>query len=151
MPLLPSWMGALAGAAAFGTTTTYNRPESITMGAVGDLSRTMGMRVSQLARIGWQTQAELRVLPQSAAVATKILDKLLVLDRKHSIRNRIVTMLGWMYDQGRNAANQMQQQSSLAPSDQQRPPRRQGPGPPRRRYDNNGDGGDSQDGGGSYG
>jgi hypothetical protein len=147
VPLLPSWMGGLAGAGAFCAATTS------TAAPFGDLARCMGMRVAQLARISWQTQSQLKVLPKTATVATKVLDKLLVLDRKHAIRDKIVTMLSWAYDQARNTASQMQssQQQQRGPPPSPGEYNRRGPSPsstssssrrvgrppppPRRRFD----------------
>ena len=99
LPLLPAWMGALIGAGTFVVSATPNT-------AQGDLARTMGMRVVTLVEEVIDINTELRVVQKVGVVSGKILDKILILDRKHRIKDRIVTGITYMYDQVSRATGQ---------------------------------------------
>lgn len=92
LPLLPTWMGGLGGAALFVAGT-------LLPSARGDLCRSMGMRVVAVVEELLDINKELKVVQKSGVVAGLILDKMLILDRKHKIKDRIATGLTWMYSQ----------------------------------------------------
>ena len=136
MPLIPSWMGALIFGSflAFATTLPNAR---------GDLTRCMGMRVVAVAQETWHLQSELQLLSKAGVVAGKIADKLLILDRKHRIKDRVVSGVSFLYGQIVKATQQQQQRN---PNDYNNPadddadeyynrnapprrPRRSGPSP----------------------
>ena len=98
IPLLPTWMGSLAGAATFALSTTLPN-------ARGDLCRIMGMRVVATTLELWDIQADLEIIPKMGVVGGKIMDKILILDRKHRIKDRLVTVLSWGYDQAMKQAD----------------------------------------------
>jgi hypothetical protein len=114
VPLLPSWMGALAGGGALAFAATL--PTS-----AGDLARCMGMRAVAVAQEAWILQSDLRLLAKAGTVAGKITDKLLVLDRKHRIKDRVVSGVSFLYEQVLRATQQPQQQEEPPAG---RPPRR---------------------------
>ena len=126
VPLIPSWMGGLAGAAAFAFGTTLPT-------ANGDLARCMGMRVVAVAQEAWTLQSELHLLSKFGTVAGKIADKLLILDRKHRIKDRVISSASFLYEQVMRAAQQ-QQQPEAAPNEppeyRRRRPDRPPPPPP---------------------
>ena len=100
MPLLPTWMGALGGASLFVFMSTLRN-------ARGDLCRSMGMRLVAVVEELFDINSELRVLQKSGDVAGRILDKILILDRKHSIKDRIASALTFLFDQIANAAGRI--------------------------------------------
>jgi hypothetical protein len=101
VPLLPSWMGAMAGAASFAFATTLPT-------ATGDLARSMGMRVVSLLEEVMAINAELRILSKGATVSGKIFDKIMILDRKHRIKDKIVTVFSFAYDAVSKTASKVQ-------------------------------------------
>jgi hypothetical protein len=100
LPLIPTWMGALMGAAVLVTGCTLRS-------ARGDLCRSMGMRLVAVVEELTDINSELRVIPKAGVVAGKILDKILILDRKHSIKDRIAQGLTFLFDQVANATGRM--------------------------------------------
>jgi len=114
LPLIPTWMGALAGAGllAFGTTTRDAR---------GDLARSMGMRVVSLGQEAIGINRELELLSKLGVVSGKILDKILILDRKHRIKDRLIAGFSWVYEQVSRTAAEVQNDMQ-APSEE--PPER---------------------------
>jgi hypothetical protein len=126
VPLIPSWMGGLAGGAAFAFGTTLPT-------ANGDLARCMGMRVVAVAREAWTLQSELRLLSKFGTVSGKIADKLLILDRKHRIKDRVISGATFLYEQVMRAAQQ--QSSPQAEPDEHRRRRPDRPPPPPQDYD----------------
>lgn len=101
LPLLPSWMGAMAGGASLAFVTTLPT-------ASGDLARSAGMRVYSLLEEVVTINAELRILPKAATVSGKIFDRIMILDRKHRIKDKIVTVFSWTYDQVSRTASKVQ-------------------------------------------
>jgi hypothetical protein len=130
VPMVPSWMGALAGAAFLGLLTT--RPTTR-----GDLARATGMRVVASAQTVWDLWRDLGMSLKVWRVVSLLLDKLMFLDRKHRLKDRLVAFLSILYDQVMRVVGQAQQARSSEgrgdpPPRQQR--RREGPpreGPPR--------------------
>ena len=92
LPIIPTSMGALGGAALFATGCLANS-------ARGDLCRSMGMRVVALVEELWEIQADLRIIPKVAVVSSQILDKLLIFDRKHKVKDKLLTLVNKGYDQ----------------------------------------------------
>jgi hypothetical protein len=86
-PVLPTWLGGTLGAVAFGFGTT-------TRNARGDVMRSINK--------------ELKLMSKTMVVAGKVLDKILILDRKHKIKDRIVTGATFLYEQVSGAAKQVQ-------------------------------------------
>ena len=101
LPLIPAWMGGTAGAAvlAFGTTLR---------GAKGDLYRTMGMRVVALLGEMRDVNAELGLAGKAGYTSGRILDRILILDRKHSIRQKIGAGVGWVAEKVSKKAQEVQ-------------------------------------------
>lgn len=100
-PVLPTWLGGTLGAAAFGFGTT-------TRNARGDVMRSMGARVVAVGSVVVDINKELKLMSKTMVVAGKVLDKILILDRKHKIKDRIVTGATFLYEQVSGAAKQMQ-------------------------------------------
>jgi len=100
LPLLPTWIGGLGGAGLFVTGT-------LLPSARGDLCRSMGMRVVAVVEELLDINQELKVVQKSGVVAGLILDKMLILDRKHKIKDRIGTGLSWIYNQVAQTAGQV--------------------------------------------
>ena len=102
VPLIPTWMGSSAGAAAFGLF-------GIAKNARGDLIRSMGMRIVALASEASGINAELRVAKKVARVGGKLFDKMMILDRKHRIKDRVVQGASWAYTKAANTAARVQE------------------------------------------
>lgn len=102
IPLIPTWMGGAGGAAAFGVF-------GIGKNARGDLIRTMGMRIVALSGEALQINRDLRVAGKVSRVAGKVFDKMMILDRKHKIKDRIVSGATWAYDRVTSTAARVQQ------------------------------------------
>jgi len=68
----------------------------------------MGMRVVGLGQEVIDINAELGVLRKSAVVGGKIFDKCMILDRKHRIKDRLISGFHWAYDQVTRTASQVQ-------------------------------------------
>jgi len=117
LPMIPTWIGSLAGAGSFLLVTTAGT-------AQGDLARTMGMRIVALIEEVLDINAELRVVQKLGTVSGKILDKILILDRKHRIKDRIISGVSFAYNQISRAARQ--EQTDFGDE-------RRDDGPPRRR------------------
>lgn len=91
MPLIPTWMGSTGGAAMFAIFAIGKNPR-------GDLVRTMGMRVVALLGEAVDINAELNVTRKVTVVIGKVIDKLMILDRKHRIRDKIFKGAAATYD-----------------------------------------------------
>jgi len=81
-PLVPTWLGGTAGAAALALGTTLRGPK-------GDLYRTMGMRVVSLMEEMMDVVGELGLARKGGYTAGKIFDRMMFLDRKHGIRKKV--------------------------------------------------------------
>lgn len=101
VPLLPQWMGGIIGAVLFASFTSGSN-------ARGDLGRTMGMRVVGLLQLVLKINTELRILGKAATVSGLIFDKIMIMDRKHRIKDKIVAICRWGYDKVSNTAAEMQ-------------------------------------------
>lgn len=126
VPLLPTWMGALAGAGIFVLACQARN-------ARGDLARSMGMRVVSLGQEMVEMNRELGLLVKLGRVSARILDKLMVLDRKHNVRDRVVAGVSFLYDQISATASRMQtdirqQQQERRGRERDQEPRRGGRG-----------------------
>jgi len=102
VPLIPTWMGSAGGAATFAIF-------GIAKNARGDLIRTMGMRVVALIGEAMRINAELNVARKVARVGGKIFDKMMILDSKHRIKDRIVKGASWAYEKASNTAARVQE------------------------------------------
>ena len=91
MPLIPTWMGSAGGAAMFAIFAIGKNPR-------GDLVRTMGMRVVALLGEALDINTELNVTRKVTVVVGKVIDKLMILDRKHRIRDKIFKGAAATYD-----------------------------------------------------
>jgi hypothetical protein len=116
IPLIPTWMGSMAGAATFAFM-------GISKNARGDLMRTMGMRVVALAGEAIDINAELKIARKVSVVAGKLLDKALILDRKHRIKDKLVSGASWVYDKVSSTVNNVQNDMNQE-EDQVNPDRR---------------------------
>ena len=137
LPLIPTWMGALSGAGGLAFLTT-------TRDARGDLCRTMGMRVVSLGQEMVGINSELELLRKLGVVSGKVFDKLMILDRKHRIKDRLVTGFSWAYDQVSRTASQVQNDMQSGP-DEPPPVSNTGTGIDSRRGDPNGRGPDRRE------
>lgn len=118
VPMLPAWMGGIIGAVAFA---------SLTMGsnARGDLGRAMGMRVVGLVKVVLDIQSDLRILGKAATVGGLIFDKVMIMDRKHRIKDRIVAISKWGYEKVSRTADQVKEDMDDTPRpERDRPSRR---------------------------
>jgi hypothetical protein len=122
LPLLPTWLGGLVGAVTCAYTTTLRTPR-------GDLCRIMGMRVVAGGQTLLQVLNELDVPRQTGVVTNLIMGWLLILDRQHKIKDRLIQAAAWVYAFAMRRLGQLQrdyQQSTAVPE-----PRSEGV--PRRR------------------
>lgn len=101
MPLLPTWIGSSAGAITFAFVAT-------TKNSRGDLVRTMGMRVVALIGEAIEINYDLNIARKTAVVSGKIVDKLLILDRKHRIKDKVWSGMSWVYDKVSTATSRVQ-------------------------------------------
>jgi hypothetical protein len=83
LPIVPTSLCALTGAIALAYTTTLASSK-------GDLCRCMGMRMVLWVRELIQISTELHLPEQTSVVASHVLDRILILDRQHNIRRRII-------------------------------------------------------------
>lgn len=103
LPVIPTWMGALAGAGMFALACTWQSPR-------GDLARTCGMRVVKAVGELWEIQADLQIIPKATVVSSQIIDKAMILDRKHRVKDRFLLLASKGYEQATRVAAQIQQQ-----------------------------------------
>jgi len=128
IPLIPTWIGSLAGAGFFGLSTTMNNARVrcrsflvrtchhfslyslfyLLAGQKGDLTRSMGMRLVALGEEIFGINTELGLLRKGGVVAGKVFDKILFLDRKHRIKDRLIAGASLAYDQVSSQMNSMQ-------------------------------------------
>jgi len=104
MPFVPNWIGALAGAATFAFACTWQNSHR------GDLARTMGMRVVRAVTELWEIQADLQMIPKATVVSSQVIDKAMILDRKHRVKDRFLSFANKGYAQASKVAEQIQQQ-----------------------------------------
>ena len=147
LPFIPSWIGALSGAGMFGLACTWTSPR-------GDLARTCGMRVVSTAGQLWEIQADLQIIPKATVVSSQIIDRAMILDRKHRVKDKFLSLASKGYEQATKVAAQIHQQQRGGnniddrENDRDRRDRRQRPGgdrdddrnrrgrgPDRRRYE----------------
>lgn len=122
IPMVPAWIGGLVGAGFLGLLTT--RPS-----ARGDLARTTGMRVVATFQTVWDLQKDLGMPSKFWKVFGLLLDKLLILDRQHRLKDRLIAFLSFIYGQVSGLVQQVQQQ----PRQSRGPPTSRRDDPPRRR------------------
>jgi len=103
-PLIPTWMGASGGAGAFVFFATWPT-------AQGDLVRTLGMRIVTLVRVLLDLNQELRLVNKAGAVSSNLLDKMLILDRKHRIKDKVISGATFVYEQVMAQVNNRQEAS----------------------------------------
>lgn len=91
VPIIPTWIGSLGGAGllAFGCTLTTTK---------GDLCRIMGMRVVALLQELWSIQTDLRIIPKTAVVTSQVIDKMMIFDRKHRVKDRFLAIVAQAYE-----------------------------------------------------
>lgn len=102
VPIIPAWIGGIVGAAVFASMTTGAN-------ARGDLGRTMGMRLVGLIQVVLAINSELRILGKAATVGGLIFDKVMIMDRKHRIKDKIVAICKWGYDKVSKTAEQVKE------------------------------------------
>ncbi|KAL3792513.1 hypothetical protein HJC23_008435 [Cyclotella cryptica] len=101
VPLIPAWLGGIIGAVLFASFTSGSN-------ARGDLGRTMGMRVVGMIQLVLSINSELRILSKAGTVGGLIFDKIMIMDRKHRIKDKIIALCRWAYDKVSNTAAEMQ-------------------------------------------
>lgn len=104
MPMIPTWLGSLVGAATFALGCT------LTPSPRGDLCRTMGMRVVAMVQELWDIQQQLGIVPKAAVVSSQVIDRLMVLDRQHKVKDRFLTVVNAGYEQVVKTASKVQEQ-----------------------------------------
>lgn len=67
----------------------------------------MGMKVVSLVEELLDINSELQLLGKLQVVNGKIFDKLLILDRKHKIKDKVTSILQWIFQNASRAANQV--------------------------------------------
>ena len=92
LPLIPTWMASLTGAATLAVATTMDSPR-------GDLARTMGMRLVALIHELWNIQATLGIIPKAAIVSSQIIDKCMILDNQHKVKDKFLRLVNAGYEQ----------------------------------------------------
>ena len=103
VPILPAWMGGILGAVTFASATTGSN-------ARGDLGRSMGMRLVGLVRVALAINSELRILGKTATVGGLVFDKVMIVDRKHRIKDKIVAICKWGYEKVSRTAEQVKEE-----------------------------------------
>lgn len=103
LPIIPTWMGALAGASSFAYACTWQSPR-------GDLARICGMRVVKAVGELWEIQADLQIIPKATVVSSQLIDRVMILDRKHRVKDRFLSLASKGYEQATKVAAQIQQQ-----------------------------------------
>jgi len=98
--ILPAWMGGILGAVTFASFTTGSN-------ARGDLGRAMGMRLVGLVREAIAINSDLRILGKTVTVGGHVFDKLMIMDKKHRIKDKIVSIFKWGYDKIATTAEQV--------------------------------------------
>ncbi len=104
LPFIPNWIGALVGAASFAFACTWQNSHR------GDLARTMGMRVVRAVTELWEIQADLQIIPKATVVSSQVIDKAMILDRKHRVKDRFLSFANKGYEQVSKVAEQVQKQ-----------------------------------------
>ena len=102
LPLIPTWMASLVGAATLALATTMDSPR-------GDLARTMGMRLVALIQELWNIQATLGIIPKAAIVSSQIIDKCMILDNQHKVKDKFLRLVNAGYEQILQTADRVQQ------------------------------------------
>jgi hypothetical protein len=67
----------------------------------------MGMKVVSLVEELLDINSELQLLSKLQVVNGKILDKILILDRKHKIKDKLTNILQWIFQNASKAAKQV--------------------------------------------
>ncbi|VEU39392.1 unnamed protein product [Pseudo-nitzschia multistriata] len=114
LPFIPNWIGAIIGAAFSAFACTWQESHR------GDLARTMGMRVVRVVTELWEIQADLQIIPKATVVSSQIIDKAMILDRKHRVKDRFLSLATKGYAQATRVAEQVQQQQRGAKSSEGR-------------------------------
>eukprot|EP00536_Pseudo-nitzschia_multiseries_P015484 jgi/Psemu1/42772/gm1.42772_g len=104
LPFVPGWIGALGGAAVFAFACTWQESYR------GDLARTMGMRVVRAVSELWEIQADLQIIPKATVVSSQMIDRAMILDRKHKVKDRFLSLANSSYARATKVAEQIQQQ-----------------------------------------
>lgn len=104
LPFIPNWIGALVGASIFSFACTWQNSYR------GDLARTMGMRVVRAVSELWEIQADLQIIPKATVVSSQVIDKAMILDRKHRVKDRFLSFANKTYAQASTVAEQIQKQ-----------------------------------------
>lgn len=101
VPIIPAWMGSIAGALMFAAMTMGSN-------ARGDLGRSMGMRMVGLGKVALEINSELSILRKGATVGGLIFDKIMVMDRKHRIKDKLVSIFNRGYEKVSSTFQQVQ-------------------------------------------
>jgi len=104
MPVIPSWIGALIGASSFAFACTWQDSPR------GDLTRSCAMRIVAACTELWKIQADLQIIPKATVVSSQIIDKAMILDRKHSVKDKFLSFANKGYESASKVAEQIQQQ-----------------------------------------
>jgi len=91
LPIIPTWIGGLAGAAIMGIGGTLQD-------AKGDLFRSMGMRLYALVLGAIEISGDLSLWTKLRVFGKKIFDFMMILDRKHRIKDRLQIVITWFYN-----------------------------------------------------
>merc|ERR1712025_1333169 len=73
-------------------------------------ARTMGMRGVRILSELWEIQADLQIIPKATVVSSQVIDKAMILDRKHRVKDRFLSFANKGYAQASKVAEQIQKQ-----------------------------------------
>lgn len=117
IPLIPTSLGSLAGAVTLSLATLQPN-------AAGDVCYCMGLRLVALAGQVGRLNSDLGIVTKGGAAASKLINTILVFDRKHRVQEKLGSLANWVRDR---------LSSSDDPLEEPPPPmRRNGPPQPRR-------------------
>jgi len=82
-------------------------------GAAGDVARASGMRLVATVGVGRSVVADLKLVPQTGMMLSNILDRLMIFDRQHRVKDRVVSLVTAAAQQVSRISKQRQERSSV--------------------------------------
>jgi hypothetical protein len=105
LPLIPTWIASLIGAITMAYATT------LVDSPWGDLCRSLGMRVVAFIQELWKIVQSLGIIPKAAIVTGQIIDKCMILDRQHKVKDKLFALCQVGYVKILQTVNTIQQSS----------------------------------------
>ena len=116
IPLLPTWMTGIVGAAFLGYMTTLSSSR-------GDLCRIMGMRLVALLKESYAIQRDYDFMQKTRIVFFQFLDHIMIFDRKHKVKDKIQSILSFLYNKALQIQSDMNNSNNNNNNnDDRRPP-----------------------------